>query len=69
MTLHPRGATLVSEGVLEVADINPVNSRLSSVIAGQSGGSGKGQGSKCDGEKGVHLSYSSDSLVMKDTGN
>ena len=53
MTLHGRLAALVSEGVLVVADINP-GSRLSPV--GQSGGSRQGQGGKCDGEDGVHLS-------------
>ena len=63
LALHPWGATLGSEGVRVVTDIDPVNPWVRAVRSGQAGGIGRGQGSNCDVDDGVHLSYwSSDSL-------
>ena len=64
MTLHSWGATLGSEGVGVVTDIDPVCPGVSPVGGGQAGGIGQGQGGHCDGGDGVHHSYSSDSVVM-----
>ena len=64
MTLHPWGATLGSEGVGVVTDIDPSPWVCCTVRAGQAGGICQGQGSNCDGDDGVHLSWSSDSLSL-----
>ena len=55
VSLHPRGATLGSEGVGVVTDIDPVCPRVSPVRGGQAGGIHHGQGCDCDGDDGVHL--------------
>ena len=64
---HPFVATFISGGVLVVTHVDPISLWLSSVGGGQAGGIGQGQGGNCDGGDGVHLSYSSDSVVMINT--
>ena len=67
VALHPWVATGSSAGVLVVTHVDPISLWLSSVGGGQAGGIGQGQGGNCDGGDGVHLSYSSDSVVMINT--
>ena len=64
---HPFVATFISGGVLVVTHVDPISLWLSSVGGGQAGGIGQSQGGNCDGGDGVHLSYSSDSVVMINT--
>ena len=66
LSLHPRGATLGSEGVWVVADIDPINLGVGPVRAGQAGSLRQGHGSKDDRDDGVHLSGSSGSLSVND---
>ena len=65
MALHPRGATLGSEGAGVVTDIDPIYPRVFTVRGWEAGGICQDQGSNCDGDDGVHLSWSSDSANDK----
>ena len=69
VALHPWVATGGSAGVLVVTHVDPISSWQGPVGSGQAGGIGQGQGGNCDGGNcdGVHLSYSSDFVVMINT--
>ena len=56
----------IYHAVLATTDIHPTNLGLGPVGAGQAGSLRQGQGSKGDGDDGVHLSCRSDSLCAND---